>query len=652
MKNLLVGFLLFCSVGIYGQKQSTIRVDGITYVPKTQVQRLAMTGLKQGTTVFQSDGAIGLWVYNGTSWTTPFSGNGVTSEQLDLKADITLANQKLQTVFSKNELIAYTGNLSTFDGSQWEKKAGNVASNGGVAPGTIINVSASFYWKRKTDIITPEMFGADGTDLIDDLTAFRNCYLVGGNVEWTPQKSYILSSSVEVFSGTITNGNGSLVTQISNASGCFYSVSKTNIQFNNIRIQGKGTDAVNNSTAGSSNGIFFSSCTYFSVKNSKIKSVSGACILVNGISNNFSIENNEIEGSLRGTVPNVVYQYGMGLWFDSNTIDNFKIINNEISFCAIGIVGGNNITNFQVIGNKIHDIIGQHGIYFDTSLNGSISENILYNINSNGIKVQIANLTTTFTDNLIISKNNIKNCKNGIVTTNADASSIGFQNVQITNNVIDSQNLISSNGIQCELLRNSIISDNIITNSKNGIYCFTSKNVKINNNLISGSGDNGIRIFNSEEMQVLFNSVKNVGISLNSNEANGIFLTGPLTKKASVIGNLFIDEGAKMEKGLFLFNIEQATLTIKDNKVSGFTQTGYELIAGQNIELLQNNTGSITNLPTYYKITENEFEGTGTPNALVAAKVGSRFYRLDGATSTTFYIKETGGAGNTGWVAK
>lgn len=43
--------------------------------------------------------------------------------------------------------------------------------------------------------------------------------------------------------------------------------------------------------------------------------------------------------------------------------------------------------------------------------------------------------------------------------------------------------------------------------------------------------------------------------------------------------------------------------------------------------------------------------GNGTPEAAVAAPVGSLFLRLDGGAVTTLYVKESG-TGNTGWVAK
>lgn len=45
--------------------------------------------------------------------------------------------------------------------------------------------------------------------------------------------------------------------------------------------------------------------------------------------------------------------------------------------------------------------------------------------------------------------------------------------------------------------------------------------------------------------------------------------------------------------------------------------------------------------------------GTGSPEGVVAAPVGTAYLRADGGTGTTLYIKESGAAtSNTGWIAK
>lgn len=43
--------------------------------------------------------------------------------------------------------------------------------------------------------------------------------------------------------------------------------------------------------------------------------------------------------------------------------------------------------------------------------------------------------------------------------------------------------------------------------------------------------------------------------------------------------------------------------------------------------------------------------GSGSPETVVTANVGSLFLRVNGGASTTLYVKESG-TGNTGWVAK
>lgn len=43
--------------------------------------------------------------------------------------------------------------------------------------------------------------------------------------------------------------------------------------------------------------------------------------------------------------------------------------------------------------------------------------------------------------------------------------------------------------------------------------------------------------------------------------------------------------------------------------------------------------------------------GTGSPEGVVAAPVGTAYLRADGGANTTLYIKESG-TSTTGWIAK
>lgn len=46
------------------------------------------------------------------------------------------------------------------------------------------------------------------------------------------------------------------------------------------------------------------------------------------------------------------------------------------------------------------------------------------------------------------------------------------------------------------------------------------------------------------------------------------------------------------------------------------------------------------------------FWGNGSPENVVRARVGAHYHRLDGGAGTSFYVKEGGGTGPTGWAAK
>jgi hypothetical protein len=54
------------------------------------------------------------------------------------------------------------------------------------------------------------------------------------------------------------------------------------------------------------------------------------------------------------------------------------------------------------------------------------------------------------------------------------------------------------------------------------------------------------------------------------------------------------------------------------------------------------------NLPTNGLVWKT---GTGSPEGVVTAAVGSLYSNTSGGTSTTLYVK-TSGTGNTGWTAK
>jgi hypothetical protein len=177
-------------------------------------------------------------------WSSKKKGN---LGELDLDIEIykyatdvitTSLNLKLQTVSSISELKTYTSsNFAYFDGSTWEKKSGNLASNGGSYAGTIINVSSSFYWERISDYYTPEMFGAVGDGLTNDANKIQsaiNATAIGGTLMFA-NKTYFISSRLTINKSIkITGGLNSIVT--TNGQNIIELLSCSNVKIENIKF--------------------------------------------------------------------------------------------------------------------------------------------------------------------------------------------------------------------------------------------------------------------------------------------------------------------------------------------------------------------------------------------------------------------------------
>lgn len=267
MKNLFLVFILLFSFSTFSQKESNVRVDGILYVPKTQVQRLAMVNLRVGMTCFQTDGVSGLYVYTSAGWV--YSGGGTNSTDIIATGDtrynrkdnnlsdlssipsakinlgisnvdnISDANKpvsiaqaainasKLQTVSTKTALIAFVdSDKCEFDGSTWEKKSGNVASNGY----DIINVDANFYWQ--TNIQTPfydlVKLKKDLQNIVNNVATKQIKWLVFGD-SMAGTKTKHIFNNLNSLVGTVGAVNGGNFGGITTNGGTITSVQDYNV---------------------------------------------------------------------------------------------------------------------------------------------------------------------------------------------------------------------------------------------------------------------------------------------------------------------------------------------------------------------------------------------------------------------------------------
>lgn len=143
------------------------------------------------------------------------------NQQLILNEDNELTISKgntiqLPLVTSIADLQSFPNNIALFDGNTWEKKTGNVQSNGGEFPGTLIRVNSTTYWERKTNdgFIIPSYFGAIGDGITDDTNALQNSFIASLNINlngltYLFNGSFISNTNFQLKNGVIKFLNNS-----------------------------------------------------------------------------------------------------------------------------------------------------------------------------------------------------------------------------------------------------------------------------------------------------------------------------------------------------------------------------------------------------------------------------------------------------------
>ena len=96
-----------------------------------------------------------------------------------------------------------------------------------------------------------------------------------------------------------------------------------------------------------------------------------------------------------------------GIYSPSNGLKGLKLLNNEIYNQAFGIFLGNDFQDVLILGNEIHDIQGQHGIYVDGGKGLRIIGNTVRSPAVNGIKVQTTSGSAADTIGLVIQGNTV-----------------------------------------------------------------------------------------------------------------------------------------------------------------------------------------------------------------------------------------------------
>jgi hypothetical protein len=250
-----------------------------------------------------------------------------------------------------------------------------------------------------------------------------------------------------------------------------------------------------------------------------------------------------------------------------------------------------------------------------------------------------------------VTLDHVSTVHTGIGLDVSPQSTKNIQAIFVTNSFFDSG---QGYGIQIQPAAGGIV--NLIkisdtwsaTNSGHGIGINSAglgviQRVELVNVTSSNNGLDGINVGTGSSISI-------IGGSMSANR-NGIYI-GPGT-----VG-LQISEVTAGPSGEFPGGNRQYGLILASGATNNYQIIGNNLTGNMIDNFVNYATGNnyriYGNLGTSYVQSVSGVTwtiGTGSPEGVVTAPVGSMYTRTNGAANTTLYIKETG-TGNTGWTAK
>ena len=143
------------------------------------------------------------------------------------------------------------------------------------------------------------------------------------------------------------------------------------------------------------------------------------------------------------------------------------VVDNDISYTAQGVLGGQGQASWHVRGNDIHDIGGQHGIYLNQTVQAEIEGNTVARVAGAGVKVQTQSGAPNSTG-VAVTGNTIDTAgANGIIFTCAsNAVPSRHQDVTATGNIVRS---VNNDGIVLEYVDGAVCTGNNVRGARIGI---------------------------------------------------------------------------------------------------------------------------------------------------------------------------------------
>ena len=381
---------------------------------------------------------------------------------------------------------------------------------------------------------------------------------------------------------------------------------------------------------------------------------------------NFSVTNVTIDkspylgiGVFASTVGRISGNYVYGALKDGIHITNDLTTGSSYIDVTENVVGAN--------GDDGIAVVSYSGTTITTGVN--IANNIIRDCVSRGINVAGGALIN-IVNNIVINSTYA-----GINIIQDDAiGSLGSERITIDSNIVDNCGSASPNlygALSFSSITNGqpvariIISNNIISSSeKSAIFTYGAEvfNLNFSNNILLSSGNCGFEFTGGYNFYVTNNQIiQTVSSAVVANSG----VLGEIIIRSNYLKNIGSDNATTV------FLIAAATpdiVEISSNTHTnslGYTITRFINVSADNSTIFNNQStatyanGNIIPVPASFFASSFAFNntsikwvyGSGSPEGVVTAAIGSLYSNTAGGSATTLYVK-TSGTGNTGWTAK
>lgn len=510
--------------------------------------------------------------------------------------------------------------------------------------GTVFVDAAGNRWKRKsTKGVRVGWFGATGDGITDDTSAIQSAIDSSENIFFDSGTYYITSTLLISASKTLKLAPGAKIITPSTISSPAIKITASDVTVlgGSIDLQ-KSSTTVDTNVAG-------------------IEASSADNLVVRGVS--------------------VTNSAGYGIWvYDSNNVKVNGCIVTDTNYIGIFIqpkLVAADMLNIDVSGNRVDRSslgagISEGGI----KIRGDGTNALYYARVTNNHVVMPSSPTSTaaicielwgLAPKSIVANNTTVGGSMGISVDSSTGVTVTANTVDgpsvygielaasprcaVVGNTIDGASIaqkgVALTGASAQSVGSTIVGNTIINVNGNAIYGYSgSHQVTCSGNNILAIASYAINVEVSDGWTIVGNQ-----INCQSLAKKGVFLNR--SSKATIAGNTILDyteTGVMLYSGV-AYNFDH--ITISGNVINSSVGLPVDKILatgstiGNNVRFIGNNFQNTLDYGNNVKF----MVGSGSPEGVYAAGVGSIYLDRAGGTSTTLYVKESG-TGNTGWVAK